>query len=147
MRSPVQLRYSARRYGKAQFGGQRRGDGSVGFAGSIMPLSYPRKCSPLRLMTNGRTKMYKNIVDGNHQMETGHAGILQRSVERDPPAGHQHRTGDYSSRQIVTGVGVNPTPDCANSDGSKSVKDLLKPKAQTKTEEFYAIKLPSGCQT
>nr|VUD32367.1 DNA-directed RNA polymerase subunit beta' [Raoultella sp. NCTC 9187] len=41
--------------------------------------------------------------------------------------------------------GSYPAPDCANSDGSKSVKDLLKfLKAQTKTEEFDAIKIASG---
>ena len=33
---------------------------------------------------NGRTKMYKNIVDGNHQMEAGMLGILQRARQGNP---------------------------------------------------------------
>ncbi|VDZ81619.1 DNA-directed RNA polymerase subunit beta [Salmonella bongori] len=59
--------------GKAQFGGQRFGeDGSCG----RWKLTAPP--TPLQEMltvksddVNGRTKMYKNIVDGNHQMEPG----------------------------------------------------------------------------
>ncbi|SUC38846.1 DNA-directed RNA polymerase subunit beta [Proteus mirabilis] len=42
---------------------------------------------------NGRTKMYKNIVDGNHQMEPGMPEVVQRIVERDPFTGYQHRIG------------------------------------------------------
>ncbi len=40
---------------------------------------------------NGRTKMYKNIVDGNHSMEPGMPGVVQRTVERDSLARYQHR--------------------------------------------------------
>ncbi len=40
---------------------------------------------------NGRTKMYKNIVDGNHSMEPGMPESVQRIVERDPLARYQHR--------------------------------------------------------
>ncbi|MFP1461727.1 hypothetical protein ACLB1E_03485 [Escherichia coli] len=56
---------------------------------------------------NGRTKMYKNIVDGNHQDGAGHARILQRIVERDSFAGYQHRTGrqsnSRSNRSLLSG--------------------------------------------
>ncbi len=62
---------------------------------------------------NGRTKMYKNIVDGNHQMEPGMPESFNVLL-KDPLAGHQHRTG---RRVILAQTGhwcrVNPTPDCA----------------------------------
>ncbi len=102
-----------------------------------------RKCSPLSLMTS--TVVPRCIKHRGRQPSdgTGHAGILQRTVERDSLAGHQHRTGRrVTLAQTGHWCRVTPAPDCANSDGSKSVKDLLKfLKAQTKTEEFDAIKI------
>ncbi|MGP1939180.1 MAG: DNA-directed RNA polymerase subunit beta [Arsenophonus sp. ET-DL9-MAG3] len=56
--------------GKAQFGGQRFGEMEVWAL-----EAYGAACTLQEMLTvksddvNGRTKMYKNIVDGNHQME------------------------------------------------------------------------------
>merc|ERR1711862_195624 len=58
--------------GKAQFGGQRFGEMEV-WALEAYGASY----SLQEMLTvksddiNGRTKMYKNIVDGDHRMEPG----------------------------------------------------------------------------
>ena len=58
--------------GKAQFGGQRFGEMEV-WALEAYGASYTLQ----EMLTvksddvNGRTKMYKNIVDGNHQMQAG----------------------------------------------------------------------------
>jgi len=58
--------------GKAQFGGQRFGEMEV-WALEAYGATYTLQ----EMLTvksddvNGRTKMYKNIVDGNHQMEAG----------------------------------------------------------------------------
>ncbi|HMI76956.1 MAG TPA: DNA-directed RNA polymerase subunit beta, partial [Buchnera sp. (in: enterobacteria)] len=58
--------------GKAQFGGQRFGEMEV-WALEAYGASYTLQ----EMLTvksddvNGRTKMYKNIVDGNYQMEPG----------------------------------------------------------------------------
>src|SRR5690606_27114423 len=58
--------------GKAQFGGQRFGEMEV-WALEAYGASYTLQ----EMLTvksddvNGRTKMYKNIVDGNHKMEAG----------------------------------------------------------------------------
>ncbi len=53
-----------------------------------------RKCSPLSLDdVNGRTKMYKKNIGRQPSDGTVHAGILQRTVERDSFAGYQHRAG------------------------------------------------------
>ena len=58
--------------GKAQFGGQRFGEMEV-WALEAYGATYTLQ----EMLTvksddvNGRTKMYKNIVDGNHHMEAG----------------------------------------------------------------------------
>ncbi|RKF21394.1 DNA-directed RNA polymerase subunit beta [Alginatibacterium sediminis] len=58
--------------GKAQFGGQRFGEMEVwaleayGAAYTLQEMLTVKSDD-----VNGRTKMYKNIVDGNHQMEPG----------------------------------------------------------------------------
>ncbi len=58
--------------GKAQFGGQRFGEMEVwaleayGAAYTLQEMLTVKSDD-----VNGRTKMYKNIVDGNHQMEAG----------------------------------------------------------------------------
>ena len=58
--------------GKAQFGGQRFGEMEVWAL-----ESYGAAYTLQEMLTvksddvNGRTKMYKNIVDGNHQMDAG----------------------------------------------------------------------------
>ena len=78
--------------GKAQFGGQRFGEMEVwaleayGAAYTLQEMLTVKSDD-----VNGRTKMYKNIVDGDHQYGTWYAGIVQRIVERDPLAGYQHR--------------------------------------------------------
>lgn len=60
------------RCGKAQFGGQRFGEMEVwaleayGAAYTLQEMLTVKSDD-----VNGRTKMYKNIVDGNHQMEPG----------------------------------------------------------------------------
>ena len=69
--------------GKAQFGGQRFGEMEVwaleayGAAYTLQEMLTVKSDD-----VNGRTRMYKNIVDGDHRVEAGHAGILQRLVER-----------------------------------------------------------------
>ena len=58
--------------GKAQFGGQRFGEMEVwaleayGAAYTLQEMLTVKSDD-----VNGRTKMYKNIVDGNHYMEAG----------------------------------------------------------------------------
>jgi DNA-directed RNA polymerase subunit beta len=58
--------------GKAQFGGQRFGEMEVwaleayGAAYTLQEMLTVKSDD-----VNGRTKMYKNIVDGNHQMDAG----------------------------------------------------------------------------
>src|SRR5204862_8859 len=58
--------------GKAQFGGQRVGEMEVwaleayGAAYTLQEMLTVKSDD-----VNGRTKMYKNIVDGNHQMDAG----------------------------------------------------------------------------
>ncbi|MGK3315468.1 hypothetical protein ACSLNM_23630, partial [Escherichia coli] len=58
--------------GKSQFGGQRFGEMEVwaleayGAAYTLQEMLTVKSDD-----VNGRTKMYKNIVDGNHQMEPG----------------------------------------------------------------------------
>jgi len=58
--------------GKAQFGGQRFGEMEVwaleayGAAYTLQEMLTVKSDD-----VNGRTKMYKNIVDGNHQIEAG----------------------------------------------------------------------------
>src|SRR4029077_5276227 len=58
--------------GKAQFGGQRFGEMEVwaleayGAADTLQEMLNVKADD-----ANGRTKMYKNIVDGNHQMDAG----------------------------------------------------------------------------
>ncbi len=55
--------------GKAQFGGQRFGEMGVG-TGSIRRGLYLQEMLTVKSDdVNGRTKMYKNIVDGDHRME------------------------------------------------------------------------------
>jgi DNA-directed RNA polymerase subunit beta len=58
--------------GKAQFGGQRFGEMEVwaleayGAAYTLQEMLTVKSDD-----VNGRTKMYKNIVDGNHEMDAG----------------------------------------------------------------------------
>ena len=85
--------------GKAQFGGQRFGEMEVwaleayGAAYTLQEMLTVKSDD-----VNGRTKMYKNIVDGDHRMEAGMPGVLQRSDQRDPFARHRHRTGNRITR-------------------------------------------------
>jgi DNA-directed RNA polymerase subunit beta len=87
--------------GKAQFGGQRFGEMEVwaleayGAAYTLQEMLTVKSDD-----VNGRTKMYKNIVDGDHRMEAGHARVLQRAGQGDPLARHQYRAG--------AGLGTRP---------------------------------------
>ncbi len=85
--------------GKAQFGGQRFGEMEVwaleayGAAYTLQEMLTVKSDD-----VNGRTKMYKNIVDGDHRMEAGHARVLQRIDQRNPFARYRHRTGNRITR-------------------------------------------------
>ena len=89
--------------GKAQFGGQRFGEMEVwaleayGAAYTLQEMLTVKSDD-----VNGRTKMYKNIVDGNHQYGTWYARIVQRIVERDSLAWYQYRA--RRRRVIPTGL-------------------------------------------
>ncbi len=81
--------------GKAQFGGQRFGEMEVwaleayGAAYTLQEMLTVKSDD-----VNGRTKMYKNIVDGDHRHGCRHAGILQCAGEGNPFARYQHRAGN-----------------------------------------------------
>ena len=89
--------------GKAQFGGQRFGEMEVwaleayGAAYTLQEMLTVKSDD-----VNGRTKMYKNIVDGNHQMDAGMPGVLQRAGQGDPIARHQHGTGAGLTHERLT---------------------------------------------
>ena len=74
--------------GKAQFGGQRFGEMEVwaleayGAAYTLQEMLTVKSDD-----VNGRTKVYENIVKGEHKIEAGHAGIVQRAGEGNPLAG------------------------------------------------------------
>ncbi len=80
--------------GKAQFGGQRFGEMEV-WALEAYGASYTLQ----EMLTvksddvNGRTKMYKNIVDGDHKMEAGMPESFQRAPEGDALSRHRYRVG------------------------------------------------------
>ena len=71
--------------GKAQFGGQRFGEMEVwaleayGAAYTLQEMLTVKSDD-----VNGRTKVYENIVKGEHAIDRGHAGILQRAGEGNP---------------------------------------------------------------
>ncbi|SUX76353.1 DNA-directed RNA polymerase subunit beta [Citrobacter freundii] len=114
---------SSRWVGKAQFGGQRFGEMEVwaleayGAAYTLQEMLTVKSDD-----VNGRTKMYKNIVDGNHQMEPGMPESFNvllkeiRSLGINNRAGRRvtlDQTGHWcwrnSQRQIVlTPTGANP---------------------------------------
>ena len=68
--------------GKAQFGGQRFGEMEVwaleayGAAYTLQEMLTVKSDD-----VTGSTKMYKNIVDGDHPHGAGHARVLQRAAE------------------------------------------------------------------
>ena len=77
--------------GKAQFGGQRFGEMEVwaleayGAAYTLQEMLTVKSDD-----VQGRTKMYKNIVDGEHEMDAGNARVLQCTGEGDSISWHQH---------------------------------------------------------
>nr|prf polymerase beta,RNA [Escherichia coli] len=104
--------------GKAQFGGQRFGEMEVwaleayGAAYTLQEMLTVKSDD-----VNGRTKMYKNIVDGNHQMEPGMPESFNVLLKE------------------IRSLGINIELE-------DQMKDLLKfLKAQTETEEFDTIKV------
>ena len=77
--------------GKAQFGGQRFGEMEV-WALEAYGAAYTLQ-EMLTVKSDdvaGRTKMYKNIVDGDHRMEAGMPESFNVLVERDSLSGYQH---------------------------------------------------------
>ncbi len=94
--------------GKAQFGGQRFGEMEVwaleayGAAYTLQEMLTVKSDD-----VHGRTKMYKNIVDGTHAMERGHAGVLQRAGEGDSLPRHQYRAGSGMTHTPVDRTDTN----------------------------------------
>ena len=78
--------------GKAQFGGQRFGEMEVwaleayGAAYTLQEMLTVKSDD-----VNGRTKMYKNIVDGRSPYGTGYARIVQRVDQGNPFSRHRYR--------------------------------------------------------
>jgi len=64
--------------GKAQFGGQRFGEMEVWALEATAPPTPCRRCSRESDDVSGRTRMYKNIVDGDHRMEAA-CRVVQRA--------------------------------------------------------------------
>jgi hypothetical protein len=128
--------------GKAQFGGQRFGEMEV-WALEAYGASYTLQ----EMLTvksddvNGRTKVYKNIVDGNHRMEAGMPESFNVLVKE------------------IRSLGINielETDDCAAARPSevgcppwrqhrsrvREMKDLLNPfKTFDEIEDFDAIRI------
>ena len=110
--------------GKAQFGGQRFGEMEVwaleayGAAYTLQEMLTVKSDD-----VNGRTKMYKNIVDGNHQMDAGMPesfNVLVKEIRS---------LGINMDRQRVTGARL-------------IMKDLLKLfKQHAPVEHFDSIKI------
>ena len=79
--------------GKAQFGGQRFGEMEVwaleayGAAYTLQEMLTVKSDD-----VNGRTQMYKAIVDGNHEMKAGMPESFNVLVKEITILGHQHRT-------------------------------------------------------
>jgi DNA-directed RNA polymerase subunit beta len=78
--------------GKAQFGGQRFGEMEVwaleayGAAYTLQEMLTVKSDD-----VNGRTKMYKNIVDGNHEMDARACPSPSTCSSRKSARSHQHR--------------------------------------------------------
>ena len=87
---------------------------------------------------NGRTKMYKNIVDGDHRMEAGHARILQRIAEGNPLSGYQHRAGTKNSSPYSPGLlgarfGSGAPVELLTGEHVKDLLKFLKARARPKS--------------
>ena len=80
--------------GKAQFGGQRFGEMEVwaleayGAAYTLQEMLTVKSDD-----VNGRTKMYKNIVDADFPHGSRYAGIVQCAAQRSTLLGHRHGAG------------------------------------------------------
>ncbi len=147
--------------GKAQFGGQRFGEMEVwaleayGAAYTLQEMLTVKSDD-----VNGRTKMYKNIVDGDHRMEPGMPESFNvlvkeiRSLGIDIGLETGLRKADYLSVDISNNNGEGGPigklkanhPRFFNSTlisvGGKALKDLLNIlKSQGQTEEFDAIRI------
>ena len=89
--------------GKAQFGGQRFGEMEVwaleayGAAYTLQEMLTVKSDD-----VNGRTRMYKNIVDGDHRMEAGMPESFNVLVKEIRFPGYQHRTGAGLSNPMVS---------------------------------------------
>ena len=112
--------------GKAQFGGQRFGEMEVWAleaygAAYVLQEMLTVKSDDVQ----GRTKVYENIVKGDHVDRRRHAGVVQRAGQGNPVVGHRHRP-----RAQLTGQ---------REDRMKALLDLFKQVQQD--EQFDAIKI------
>jgi DNA-directed RNA polymerase subunit beta len=81
--------------GKAQFGGQRFGEMEVWALeayGAAYTLAGDAD-SQVRRCVTGRTKVYENIVKGEHKHRCRNAGVVQRAGKRNSFVGDRHRSG------------------------------------------------------
>src|SRR5690625_5990042 len=84
--------------GKAQFGGQRFGEMEVwalqayGAAYTLQEMLTVKSDD-----VNGRTRMYKNIVDGNHQMDPGMPESFNVLVKEIRSLGINIRSEEHTS--------------------------------------------------
>ena len=79
--------------GKAQFGGQRFGEMEV-WALEAYGAAYTLAGNADRQVgrrERPHARCTRTIVDGNHSMDAGHAGVLQRAGQGNPFARDQHR--------------------------------------------------------
>ncbi len=84
---------------RRQFGGQRFGEMEVwaleayGAAYTLQEMLTVKSDD-----VNGRTKMYKNIVDGDHRMEPGMPESFNVLIKENPFARYRYRSGNRITR-------------------------------------------------
>ena len=89
--------------GKAQFGGQRFGEMEVwaleayGAAYTLQEMLTVKSDD-----VNGRTKMYENIVKGEHKIDAGMPESFNVLVKRDSLTGLGYRFGTLLNRSFQT---------------------------------------------
>ena len=117
--------------GKAQFGGQRFGEMEVwaleayGAAYTLQEMLTVKSDD-----VNGRTKMYKNIVDGDHRMEPGMPESFNVLVKEIRSLGinieleKNNRSLIFNNKWMRACVWLKELK--FNSSGGRPLKDLLK---------------------
>jgi len=99
--------------GKAQFGGQRFGEMEV-WALEAYGAAYTLQ----EMLTvksddiNGRTKVYENIVKGDHKIDAGMPESFNVLVKENPVARDRHRLGAFLKKIRLSTLGA-----CAPSVG------------------------------